>query len=210
LAEQRIGGILPKIMHSFISSCVELHEAAKTGARPVFRALGIEQAMLAKDRLQDEHVVRLFRYLGTSAALKADLHFDRSAATVAAWESHPGLCGVPAQNAQRRSLDIQELDARAEAAVQTPINHRSGMAKVFLGAGYNRFPDDLYGQNGQLPLLLHGVVNERPAEERDAVVVFMHPPANYPGYSIPTPSETGLEDIREHILRRNPPHVEVA
>jgi hypothetical protein len=210
MAEERLGGRfgIPHVMHRFLSSCIELHEATKTSARPVLRALGLESSIFAESGQDDQHVVRLIRYLGTSASLKADLHFDRSAITVAAWESHSGLIGTPAQNAQRRSVDINELEAAAEEAHRTPIHHRSGSAKLFLGAGYNRLPDPLYEVNGELPLLLHGVRNEQPDEERDAVVVFMHPPANYPGYAVPTNNETGIDKVREFILRRKPAYAD--
>lgn len=201
---------LPAIMRKFLGSSIELHEAAKSCVRPVFKALGFEEALLAADKLDDQHVVRLLRYLGTSAALKAGLHFDRSWATLAAWESHPGLVGAPGNNAQRKSLDITGLEEMATNALATPIAHRTGSAKLFLGAGYNRAPDDLYKQSGQLPLLLHGVRNEQPREERDAVVVFIHPPAGFPDYVVPGIGETGIEDIRDHILRRKPVHEEVA
>lgn len=210
MAHERLGGHMPVVMRQFLDSCLELHEAAKTSVRPVFRSLGLERVLLAEDSLRDEHVVRLLRYLGSSASHKAGLHFDRSVATLAAWESHPGLVGGPGQNAQRRGLDITELETAAAIANQTPIRHHSGSAKVFLGAGYNRLPDQDYSHNGELPLLLHGVLNERPNEERYAVVVFMHPPARYPGYQVPSGHETGLEGVRDHILRRSPPHEAVA
>jgi hypothetical protein len=210
LAESRVGRQLPVAMRTFLGSCVELHEAAKAAVRPVYRALGVEHVMLARDPMEDEHVIRLLRYLGTAANLKADLHFDRSAFTLAAWESHPGLVGAPANNAQRQSLGIEELEERATAALASPIQHNSGRAKVFLGAGYNRLPNQIFDINGRQPLLLHGVRNERPEEERDAVVVFMHPPAHYPGYIVPGEEETGIDTVRAHILRRSPAHEEVA
>lgn len=201
---------LPAVMRTFLGSCIELHEAAKTSVRPVFRALGFEEALLAPNALDDQHMVRLLRYLGTSAALKADLHFDRSWATLAAWESDPGLVGVPGDNARRHSLGINELEEMAVQALATPIVHRSGSAKLFLGAGYNRAPDTTYNLNGRLPLLLHGVKNEQPDKERNAVVVFIHPPADFPGYSVPGKGETGIDDIRNHVLRRKPPYEDVA
>lgn len=197
-------------MRKLLNSCTELHEAAKTSVRPVFKVLGFEAALLAPDSLADQHVVRLLRYLGTAAQLKAGLHFDRSWATLAAWESHPGLIGTPGNNAQRRSLDIQELEITAATALEKPITHRSGSAKLFLGAGYNRAPDAFYNLNGELPLLLHGVLNEQPDQERDAVVIFMHPPANLPGYIVPGEGETGLEAVHAHILRHSPVHADIA
>ncbi len=208
LASEKLGGRMPQVMHQFLSSCVELHQATKASVLPVFKALGLDKSVLAEKPAEDKHVIRLIRYLGTTASHKADLHFDRSAFTLAAWESHPGLVGTPAQNAQRRSVDIHELETAADLANHTPIAHYSGRAKFFLGAGYNRFPDELYDKSGELPLLLHGVLNERPNEERDAVVVFMHPPAGYPGYQVPTKDETGIEEVREYILRRNPPYAD--
>lgn len=210
LAESRLRQRVPKIMRQFLNSCVELHEAAKTAVRPAYCALGLENVMFADNPLNDQHVVRLLRYLGTAGALKAGLHFDRSVGTLAAWESHPGLVGTQANNAQRSSLDIVTLDAAAERAFASPIRHRSGHAKLFLGAGYNRLPDSEYDKNGELPLLLHGVLNEQPDEERDAVVVFMHPLAHYPGYIVPGPDETGIDEVRSFILRRGAVQEDVA
>lgn len=208
MAIERLGGgALPRAMQVFLSSCIELQEASKTSARPVLDALGLRDVVYARDHFEDEHVVRVLRYLGGSATL-ANLHFDRSVVTVAPWESHEGLVGAPIKKVRRRSFDINELDAAAERAVATPINHRSGTAKVFLGAGYDHLNDEVYEQNGALPLLLHGVLNKRPQEERYAVVVFMSPPAGFPGYRVPRRHETGIEDIRAHILRRRPPHAE--
>lgn len=204
LAERRLGrpGV-PNLMRQFLGSCIELHSAAKDSARPVLGAVGLEDLFAAAAPV-DQHVVRLIRYLGTVADLQAGLHFDRCVATVAAWESHPGLVGISGQNGQRESqpVTVAELDAAEQQALKTPIAHRSGEAKVFLGAGYNRMPQRIHEANGKLPLLLHGVVNERPQEERYAVVVFMHPPAGYPGYLVPDKYETGIEGVRAYLLNQ--------
>lgn len=206
LAYERLGGKMPSIMRQFLESCVEIHEAAKKSTAPVFEALGIKEIMFANDRLNDQHVVRLLRYLGTTATHKSNLHFDLSAFTLAVWESSPGLVGTPGNNAQRQSLSVDELDIMAEKANVNPIKHRSGRAKLFAGAGYNRFPDEIYERNGRLPLLLHGVLNEEADKERDAVVVFMHPPAGLiKDYIIPTQDESGIETVRQYMLRRRPP-----
>lgn len=209
LAEQRLPGGLPRVMRQFLNSCVELHETAKTASIPVLGALGLKEAILSPGPLNDQHVVRLLRYLG-KAPLLADLHFDRSVVTLAAWESHPGLVGSPSDNGHGKSIDITTLDADAERALSTAINHYPGHAKFFLGAGQRRLPADIAGPSDGLPLLLHGVTNENPNEERYAAVVFMHPLAHYPGYVVPGPDETGIDGVRNFILRHGAVQEDVA
>ncbi|HET9173792.1 MAG TPA: hypothetical protein VFN56_00755 [Candidatus Saccharimonadales bacterium] len=210
-AHSQLGRRMPIVMRRFIELCLVLHEEAKRSAEPVFRALGIADALLAKDSTEDIHMVRVLRYLGTQATYKAGLHFDRSVATVAAWENKPGLVGAAGHNGHLRTLDIHEADHMAATATTTPIAHRSGQAKVFLGAGYQHLPTEHRDANAFMPLLLHGVINDTPGEERNAVVVFMNPHRFFKGYSVPNSAhETGFDEVRNYILRRRPPHEDVA
>lgn len=200
LANERLGKRMPAVMREFLDSCVEIHEETKRVVRPVFRALGIEDLMLAQDPEKDIHMVRVLRYLGSTATHKADLHFDRAAATLAAWESSPGLVGAPGNNSiGNSSLSASELESVAAQANATPLDHQSGQAKFFLSSGYNRLPDSVHRRNGYLPLLAHGVINEQPEEERDAVVVFMNPHLGVKDYVVPEPWETGLDDVYAHL-----------
>jgi hypothetical protein len=198
-AQERLGKRMPGAMQALLESCVELHEAVKTSVRPVYRELGIEDIMLAEDATNDIHMVRVLRYLGTNATHKADLHFDRAVATMAVWESSPGLVGTPGNNTLARPMTQAELDAMTAKADASPINHVSGEAKFFLGAGYNRLPRDIHDNNGTLPLLAHGVVNQESSEERDAVVVFMNPHLGIEDYVVPSKAETSMTHLRASL-----------
>jgi hypothetical protein len=201
-AKAKLGKRMPKVMREFIGSCLEIHEVTKQAVRPVYRALGMEDLMLAKNPENDIHMVRVLRYLGSTTTHKADLHFDRAVATVAAWESSPGLVGAPGNNSIGDSrLTPGDLIDTIAAANASDLIHESGKAKFFLAAGYNRLPDEeVFEKNGPLPLLAHGVLNQDPNEERDAVVVFMNPHLGVKGYVVPSPEETGLSDVYGHLI----------
>jgi len=196
-------GQMPKVMHEFLSSCVELHEATKRSARPVLRALGMEDSLLADNRLNDVHLVRLARYLASRSSHKAFLHFDRSDVSVAVAETSPGLVGVPAHNTHHHSIDLAGAELMAEQANQTPIDHSSGVGKLFLGAAYNYLPADAPLPTRDLPLLLHGALNHEPNEERLIAVVFMNQPFGMPGIVVPPQHETSFEVMYNHIARRS-------
>ncbi len=203
-------GNLPRVMHDFLSSCVELQQATIKALRPVYDALDLEEIMLAPDSLDNQIVTRLLRYLGAATVYKADLHIDRSAFTAANWESSSGLVGAPSNNGIKTPIEVADFDASLEKTINSPIAHRSGELKLFLGAGYNRLPDNIFERNGQLPQLMHGVLNDNPEAERDAVVTFMHPPAGLSGYRIPKSHETGSAKIRARLLGKNEFSEEVA
>ncbi len=86
---------------------------------------------------------------------------------------------------------------------------RRGLAgrAFFLGAGYNRLLDARPDLARDRALLLHGVQNLAPQEERDATVIFMNPRLGVP-YTAPSEVETGFEEIRNRILRHKPPHAD--
>lgn len=198
-ATERLGRKMPGAMKALLESCAEVHEAVKRSVRPVFRELGIEDVMLAENGLEDIHMVRVLRYLGTNVTHKADLHFDRSTATMAVWESSPGLVGTPGNNALAAPMTSAELEAMIDQANASPINHASGEGKFFLGAGYNRLPAAVHDRNGNIPLLAHGVVNEQSDEERDAVVVFMNPHLGVEDYVVPSKAETSMTHLRDAL-----------
>lgn len=190
---------VPVVMRKFLTTCIELHHINRAEVGPVFDALGIKDIMLADNPKDDIHVQRFLRYLTSSAIHKADLHIDRSAFTTARQETTPGLIGAPGNNAQRTPLTLAEVDDMEARANASPIQHIPKHIKLFAGAGYNRFSDKVYNRNGELPLLMHGVLNLVPDETRFAHVVFMHPhlkAAREMNFKVPTRHETGIKDIR--------------
>jgi len=206
-------------MRTLISQCTELHQAVKTSVRPFLEALGVDQYMLAPKGLEadDIHLVRVVRYLGNSALQVpgkptlddqlAELHFDRSRFTAAVWESSSGLVGTPANNATgNQTITVEELDLYAQKALATPIRHRSGQIKLFTGAGYNLMPEDVRQESGNLPLLLHGVQDDHPGEERDAVIVFINQHLGVKGWQVVDKTETGFEQVREHVANKQMRH----
>lgn len=209
LATHRLRGNVPSVMRTFLLSCVELQQATLRAIRPIYRALDLEDVMLAPNHLDDQLVTRLLKYLAGTALFKADLHIDRSAFTAANLESEPGLVGTPSHNGIRRPISAEEFEADMAQAAATPIAHRSGELKFFVGAGYNRLPDEIYARNGDLPQLLHGVTNNNPGNERLAIVKFHNPPAGLSGYTIPDQYETGASEIQAR-LRGEIPESKVA
>ena len=204
-AEATLGRKMPGVMREFLKGCIEVHEATKKAVRPVFDALGVTEPLLAKDGMEDIHVVRVLRYLGTQATHQAEPHFDRSKFTAAVWESHPGLFGAPGNNGISYPVSVAELEEASAQAHNSPITHHSGWAKVFAGAGFNHFQRDVAPEVPRLPLLLHGVTNERPGEERNAIVVFMHQREGVvcaPVYRLG--GETGFDSVRKRLARYDP------
>lgn len=194
---------LPSPMRQVLERCQEVHEAAVRALRPVVRELGLEDMLLAPEGHEEDnvHVVRLIHYLGhrvtkqTLAPVEfdplAELHFDRSKLTLALWESTPGLVGTPAQNLRGDpALTLEALEAHADQALCSPIAHRPREAKLFAGAGYNHLPLDVRQASGEIPLLLHGVLDAQPGTPRDAAVVFINQRISAPGISCPTQVET--------------------
>lgn len=204
------GGVSDAI-RSLLDQCVELHETVKSSLRPVYAALGVSDYILSPRGYEhmDVHHVRLIRYLATTATESphfkahdslAQLHLDRSKFTAAVWESSTGLVGAPANNVYGTpDLTLEKFDEAAERALATPIQHRSGQIKLFAGAGYNRLPGEIRKASGDLTPLLHGVTDDKPGEERDAVVVFMNETNLHTDCSVPPQEETDFELIRQQI-----------
>jgi hypothetical protein len=208
-------GGAPQSVRTLVRQCVELQQAVQTAVRPVTRALGVEDIMFAPKGMEDRnvHILRVIRYLGSAANEGvfiapdplAELHFDRSKFTAAVWESASGLVGTPGNNAfGNPNLSVEEFDAMAERALAHPISHISRQAKFFAGAGYNRLPHPLLPASGNVPLLLHGVTDDNPGAERDAVVMFMnqHAAGGMNDWVVAPKSETGFGNVRDAILER--------
>jgi hypothetical protein len=205
IARQRLGRQMPAVMQRVLENCMEVHRVAIASVRPIFRELGVQDSMLAPEfPMDDIHVVRLLRYLGTAAVShkehKAELHFDRSAFTLAVAEDQPGLIGAPGNNAYLSPLSHEQFQAMEAQTNSSPIAHTKSQAKFFLGAGYNHLPNTTREPNGYLPLFAHGVKNDNPSQERFAVVVFMHPHREFHDYSTPGVEETGFNELEQHIL----------
>lgn len=210
----RTRGGINTAMRGLLDQCVELHEAVKSSVRPVLGALGLSDYILSPRGYEnkDVHHLRLIRYLATTATESphfkahdslAQLHLDRSKFTAAVWESSSGLVGAPGNNIYGNpDLTLEEFDEAAQRALQTPIQHSSGQVKLFAGAGYNRLPGEVRRVSGDLDPLLHGVTDDNPGEERDAVVLFMNETSLHTDCSVPTPEETTFELIREQIAAK--------
>lgn len=201
-------GNVPRDLGRLLALSAQVHNETKAALRPVYEALGIDHLMLSDDPRLDVHIVRLLRYLHTDKEKpKASLHFDRSVATLAVTESKKGLIGAPGNNNFYTPLTIGEADDMAALAFNRPIDHAVHEAKFFLGAGYNHLRQEHPKDVPRLPLFLHGVDNEEPDVERDAAVVFMNPHVEVP-YTVPGSGETGIDEIREEILRHRPPYID--
>lgn len=210
----RTRGGVSQAMRSLLDQCVALHEEVKKGIRPALMALGVSDYILSPRGYEeyDIHHLRLLRYLGSTVTeasttarqdALAQLHLDRSKLTAAVWESATGLVGATANNALGSpNLTVAEFDQMTARALASPIKHRSGEIKLFVGAGYNRLPGEVRHASGNLQPLLHGVVDDNPGHERDAVVVFLNETALHTDCSVPTKSETSYEGIRQALLDR--------
>jgi hypothetical protein len=210
----RTRGNMSEAFRQLFAQCTELHYEVKRAMRPALQALGLETTLMAPENQpnQDVHLVRVVRYLGTKAMEPkpmhvahddlAELHFDRSKMTAAVWESSSGLVGTPANNLVGKSdLLLDEVDTYAERALNNPLSHRSGLLKLFAGAGYNHLPDNAKEASGNLPLLLHGVVDDHPGEERDAIVIFINQRIGI-DLSVPRGPEKGFAHVRQAVLEK--------
>jgi hypothetical protein len=214
----RTRGGQPRIVRELIKHCVDLQEAVRPAVQPALEALGVAEHLLAPKGLEIDniHVLRILHYLAkplveTRVEARRDklseLHFDRSKFTAAVWESGPGLVGAPGNNGYgKRDLLVEELEVYAKRALNSPIKHTSRSLKLFAGAGYNRLPAPSRQVSGNLPLLLHGVTNDFPNEERDAVVLFMNEHVGKHDASVPAVDECRFGNIRASVAERQLRH----
>lgn len=206
----RTRGGMPQVLRQLLTQCVDLHFAARDSLRPVFKELGVSDYVLSPQgyELNDVHHLRIIRYLASEAEADAapfkahdalaQLHFDRSKFTAAIWESSSGLVGTAANNLLGEpDLTVEKLDEAAQRALHSPIAHHSGEIKLFAGAGYNRLPGEVRRASGNLQPLLHGVIDDHPGEERDAVVLFMNETILHTDCSVPPKTETSLSHLRQ-------------
>lgn len=205
----RTRGGMPAAMRKVLELTTEVHQVLRRSLVPVFGALGLNTTMISPLPEDNVHVLRILRYIGNDNPNEglAELHFDRSKFTAALWESDPGLVGSTADNqVSNPGLTVEQFDAMAQQALSSPIKHRSGSLKLFTGAGYQHLPEVARQSSGNLPMLLHGVVNSQPGQERDAVVVFMNEPANVRGIPPTQAEETGYSDVRHALYQRQLRH----
>jgi hypothetical protein len=223
---------IPLVVRTLISYCAELHAEVKKSIRAPLQALGLAEVLMAPpDRpLEDIHIIRLLRYLlppakegiimpKTSGKELAEFHLDRSRMSLPFSEGKPGLAGAPGSNGfADPNLTVEQFEAMAAKAMNTPIRHVTGQAKLFAGAGYYHLPQELQDASGNLPPLLHGVLDGAEAEAlhgptekalaggqdkfRDAAVAFINEHMRVLGWSVPSPAETGYTEIHDFLEQR--------
>lgn len=193
--EARLAGELPHKLIDFLDICESLYWAAQRAKRGAIAELdcagsGLMQ-VLSPERSTINDVLRLIAYYDNEGPL-AKGHFDRSTTTLAIGESHPGLRIAPAQNGMVIDADAEymsDVESRLE-----DVEYQPGVAKFFLGAGWNRLPSELREGNPDLPLGYHDVINigRRVGERvmRWAIVMFNNPHIDFTDYVVPTPPET--------------------
>lgn len=211
--ESHFGGKrkVPRPLKELLAQSNEIYHAALESVRPIYVALGLDDIMIAPKGSGHEnvHLLRVLRYLGKDQPTGvfigdgelASLHFDRGKFTAAIWESRSGLVGTTGDNpTSNPNLTIEELDAQAERTLLSPIRHHSGYLKFFVGSGYYHLPAEKIESSGRLPMLFHGVTNDSPGEERDAVVLFMneHTGAKGVGYA-KDKHERAFKQMRAHL-----------
>jgi hypothetical protein len=210
----RTNGGMPRVVANLLNESAEMHHALVESVRPALGALGVANAILAPTNLQDIsniHLLRAIRYVplmtdqirpreGQDSL--AELHFDRSKFTIAGLESRPGLVGAPGNNRfGNESLTAPELETMASRALANPIDHSPGWVKLFPGAGYNHLPMDLRKASGELPPLLHGVIDNEPGQERFVIVLFINE-HNGLNYGVPSKSETGYGKLLQVLKKQ--------
>lgn len=195
IVEERVAGALPTELKGFLDQTEELYWSAQRAKHIALRELDAENNGLLRalqpERSRINDVLRLIAYYPNEGSL-AKGHFDRSTATLAIGESHPGLRMAPGQNGLRVNPDANYMTKLENR--MTAVDHHSEQAKFFLGAGWNRLPNRLTAENKNLPLAFHDVINngQRVGEQvmRWAAVMFINPHADFVGYKVPSQAET--------------------
>lgn len=193
--EAELDGRIPREMKDFLDTAEEVFWAGQRSKRHALADFDDDGSFLV-DTLQTKYhtlndVLRLITYYENDDKL-AKSHFDRGVCTLAIGESHEGLRLATGQNGLVLDANEQYL-ADLESRL-TPVEHRSGEAKFFLGAGWNRLPQYIKHGHDDLELGWHDVVPsaKRVGERvmRWAVVMFINPYAEFQDYTVPTPAET--------------------
>lgn len=198
-AEAYLGGPLPTEMREFLEKCDEYYEATIKPMRVGASAIGFENMMFHPDRMMNMHVLRLLQYMAGKQPLLGAPHLDRSGLTVATYEDKPGLRGAPGQNGYL--VPVTKPYVQSITDNLTPIEHREGQAKFFLGAAVNRYPERYRQPVEDLPLMIHDITNECPGEPRNSAVTFGNPHQEFKEYrQAPQRVETDLEAMYEAAL----------
>lgn len=210
-AQAVLGTRLPAEMLAFLEKCDDTYSQGRSLARAVFRLLGVENVMFNQALVDDVHHLRLIDYVASDSDLLGEAHFDRSLATLAIDESDTGLVGSPGQNgyllrypeyAGPKEPFPTETDASYwHGDTMQPVEHQDKIVKFFLGAGVNRLKAHRRGKLDGLPLLGHGIQNDRPGQSRQAVVMFLNPHNQFKGYNVPSKFETGFGDIWSKVQK---------
>lgn len=189
-AEAALGEALPREMENFLAKCDEFYFNARIAAELGAKALGIEKILLPENEEDDVHLLRVIDYIASDSEELGEAHFDRSAVTMACGESSPGLRGLPADNGFLKPVD-EEVKSKLTRGLK-PVKHYEGVAKFFAAAGLRRLPEEIRSKNSldDTPLLAHDIINERPGENRQAVVMFFNPHINFSDYTVPGKDET--------------------
>lgn len=193
--ETTMSGSMPSEMKAFLDASEEVYWAGQRSKRNVLEDLDSYGSTLLHtlhSRLYTPNdLLRLIAYYPNENKL-AKGHFDRSSCTLAIGESHEGLRLTTGQNG--RVIDVNEPYLEDLESRLVPVEHNSGEAKFFLGAGWNRLPATIKGPHQNLELGWHDVVPsaKRVGERvmRWAVVMFINPYAEKRDYIVPSPAET--------------------
>lgn len=193
VVESRIRGRLPHEAKEFLDAAEEIFWASERVKIRALDQLAPEYIdITSPPQSTNNDVLRFIAYYPNEGEL-AKGHFDRGTCTIAIGESHEGLEIAKGQNGLRINCDEEYMN-QLEANL-TPVTHREGEAKFFLGAGWNRLPVETIGKrNETLPLGYHAVKNYGLEIDENlmrwAIVRFCNPCVEYPNYTVPTPPET--------------------
>jgi hypothetical protein len=206
---EQLGSRAPQELYDFLGECDDVMYQAYRNMKFGAEMVGMSGIMEHGDLERRNIILRLLSYRPTITDRPdglAELHFDRSLFTIALAEDYPGLVGAPAQNGYREPVSAEYLEAAAARALSSPITHRPGVGKFFLGAAFNRMPDVQRAPLDGAGMLLHGVVNAaglHADERRHAAILFGHPNSDFieaHDYTVPNKNETAFPMVYQKAL----------
>lgn len=195
VVEARISGTLPHDMKEFLDAAEEIFWAGERSKKRALEELdwlntGLIGIMSPEIGTIND-LLRFIAYYPNEGRL-AKGHFDRGVCTLAIGESHEGLRIAKGQNGMALDCSQGYMD-KLETSLE-PVKHVEGEAKFFLGAGWNRLPNEYKFGNHDLPLGYHDVVESDQQVDNNimrwAIVQFCNPMNECYGYAVPTPPET--------------------
>lgn len=195
VTEARLSGALPRDMKEFLDAAEEIFWAGERSKKRALEELdwlrtGLVGLMTPEGGTLND-VLRFIAYYPNDGRL-AKGHFDRGVCTLAIGESHEGLQITKGQNGFALDCSQAYMD-KLEQDLE-PVTHASGEAKFFLGAGWNRLPDEYRQGNHDLPLGWHDVVeSDKQVNDhvmRWAIVQFCNPMLEFQDYTVPKEPET--------------------